>query len=30
MGGHPTVADKIDRYGHITVPFALIGLSFYI
>ncbi len=30
MGGHPTVADKIDRYGHIIVPFVLIGLSFYI
>jgi cadmium resistance transport/sequestration family protein len=30
MGGHPTVADKIDRYGHIIVPFVLIGLGFYI
>ena len=30
MGGQPTVADKIDRYGHITVPFVLIGLGFYI
>jgi cadmium resistance protein CadD (predicted permease) len=30
MGGHPTVADEIDRYVHIIVPFVLIGLSFYI
>ncbi len=30
MGGHPTVADKIDRYGHIIVPFVLIGLGLYI
>ena len=30
MGGHPTVADEIDRYVHIIVPFVLIGLGFYI
>ncbi len=24
MGGHPTVADKVDRYVHIIVPFVLI------
>ena len=29
MGGHPTIADKLDRNGHIIVPFVLIGLSFY-
>jgi cadmium resistance transport/sequestration family protein len=30
VGGHPTVAEKIDRYGHIVVPFVLIGLGIYI
>ena len=30
VGGHPTVAEKIDRYGHIIVPFVLIGLGIYI
>ncbi|MDP8973971.1 MAG: cadmium resistance transporter [Actinomycetota bacterium] len=30
LGGHPTVADKVDRYGHIIVPFVLIGLGVYI
>ena len=30
MGGHPTVADEIDRYVHIIVPFVLIGLGVYI
>ncbi len=29
MGGHPTTAAKLDRYGHIIVPFVLVGLSFY-
>jgi cadmium resistance protein CadD (predicted permease) len=30
LGGHPTVVDKIDRYGHFIVPFVLIGLGVYI
>lgn len=30
LAGHPSVADKIDRYGHTVVPFVLIGLGIYI
>lgn len=30
LASYPTVADKIDRYGHIVVPFVLIGLGIYI
>ena len=30
LGGHLTVADKIDRCVHIIVPFVLIGLGVYI
>jgi len=30
LGSHPTVAKKIDHYGHIVVPFVLIGLGIYI
>jgi cadmium resistance transport/sequestration family protein len=30
LAGYPTVAHKIDRYGHIVVPFVLIGLGIYI
>jgi cadmium resistance transport/sequestration family protein len=30
LGSHPTVAEKIDRYGHIVVPFVLVGLGIYI
>lgn len=30
LGSHPTIADKIDRYGHVTVPFVLICLGVYI
>jgi cadmium resistance protein CadD (predicted permease) len=27
---HPTVAEKLDRYGHIVVPFVLMALGVYI
>ncbi len=30
LGSHPTVAEKIDRYGHTVVPFVLVGLGIYI
>ena len=30
LGGHPAVAKKIDRYGHVVVPFVLIGLGVFI
>jgi cadmium resistance transport/sequestration family protein len=30
LGGHPLVAKTLDRYGHIIVPFVLIGLGLYI
>ena len=30
LGNHPTVAEKIDRYGHVLVPFVLVGLGVYI
>jgi cadmium resistance transport/sequestration family protein len=30
LGSHPTVAEKIDRYGHMVVPFVLVGLGVYI
>jgi len=30
LGNHPTVAEKIDRYGHVVVPFVLVGLGVYI
>ena len=30
LGGHPTIAEKLGRYGHIMVPFVLIGLGIYI
>ena len=30
LGGHPLVAKALDRYGHIIVPFVLIGLGLYI
>jgi cadmium resistance transport/sequestration family protein len=30
LAGYPTAADKIDRYGHIVVPFVLVGLGIYI
>src|SRR3712207_3824858 len=25
LGSHPAVAEKIDRYGHVVVPFVLVG-----
>jgi cadmium resistance transport/sequestration family protein len=30
LGKHPTVARVLDRYGHILVPFVLIGLGIFI
>lgn len=30
LGNHPVVAKVLDRYGHIIVPFVLIGLGIYI
>jgi cadmium resistance transport/sequestration family protein len=30
LGNHPTVKQPVDRYGHILVPFVLIGLGIYI
>jgi cadmium resistance protein CadD (predicted permease) len=30
LGGHPAVKKTLDRYGHIIVPFVLIGLGIYI
>ena len=30
LGSHPAVARKIDRYGHVVVPFVLVGLGVYI
>lgn len=30
LASYPAVADRIDRYGHIVVPFVLIGLGIYI
>jgi len=30
MGNHPVVRRIVDRYGHILVPFVLIGLGIYI
>ena len=30
LGGHPAVGRAIDRYGHVIVPFVLIGLGVYI
>ena len=30
LGSHPTVVEKIDRYGHVVVPFVLVGLGVYI
>ncbi len=30
LGSHPTVAEKINRYGNIVVPLVLVGLGIYI
>jgi cadmium resistance transport/sequestration family protein len=30
LGSHPTVAEKIERCGHVVVPFVLVGLGVYI
>lgn len=30
IGGHPGVKKTLDRYGHLIVPFVLIGLGVYI
>lgn len=30
LGSHPTVADKIDCYGHVVVPVVLVALGIYI
>ena len=30
LGSHPTVADKLDRYGHVVVPVVLVALGIYI
>lgn len=30
LGNHPAVSRTVDRYGHILVPFVLIGLGIYI
>jgi cadmium resistance protein CadD (predicted permease) len=30
LGNHPAAARVLDRYGHIIVPFVLIGLGVYI
>jgi cadmium resistance protein CadD (predicted permease) len=30
LGSRPLVAKTLDRYGHIIVPFVLIGLGLYI
>jgi cadmium resistance transport/sequestration family protein len=30
LGSHPAVARKIDHYGHVVVPFVLVGLGVYI
>jgi cadmium resistance transport/sequestration family protein len=30
LGSHPAVAEKIDRYGHVVVPFVLMALGVYI
>lgn len=30
LGSHPTVADNIDRYGHVVVPVVLVALGIYI
>ena len=30
LGRHPTIAPVLDRYGHVLVPFVLIGLGIFI
>ena len=30
LGSHPSVGRALDRYGHVVVPFVLIGLGAYI
>lgn len=30
LSSHPLVARTLDRYGHLIVPFVLIGLGIYI
>jgi len=30
LGNHPAVKRIVDRYGHVLVPFVLIGLGIYI
>jgi cadmium resistance transport/sequestration family protein len=30
LGSHPAMAEKIDRYGHVVVPFVLMALGVYI
>ena len=30
LGRHPTIAQVLDRYGHVLVPFVLIGLGIFI
>ena len=30
LGRHPTIAQVLDRYGHVLVPFILIGLGIFI
>jgi cadmium resistance transport/sequestration family protein len=30
LGSHPAVSGVLDRYGHLIVPFVLIGLGLYI
>ena len=30
LGRHPTIAQALDRYGHVLIPFVLIGLGIFI